>query len=478
MSVSVKLIRLFEVQTLAILMGGRCLSKEYINDRTRLEWQCQRGHTWEATYHSIRQGGWCMSCARLEDKLMVMTEYAAAHEGKLLATEYKNSKEKYQWQCSSGHTWYQTFCNLKKSGWCQKCRKEKLGSFLLVRISKKVQQYEGILLSKKYNGSDGLLKVQCKEGHQWQANAQNLLSGYWCKKCAGSDRFTLRQMQEVAAKKGGQCLSDSYKNKDTKLLWQCGKGHQWRATPRNVIASTWCPECNSKKSSNINWQQVMKQASKKFFLNNKHFKKHALAKAGGKELASYLAGIREGQCLTKEYTHSRVKMEWQCKHKHTWFAPTESISAGCWCPYCNGNNKSSIEEIQQLAKDKGGKCLSTEYKSNTQKLLWQCGKGHQWESTVSHIKRGSWCHTCRGGKKLTLGYMQAIAQKRGGKCLSTVYKNKYTKLQWECEQGHQWHTAYSTIYKGSWCPQCGLKKMGKAHQQTIEAFNKTFQTLD
>jgi thiol-disulfide isomerase/thioredoxin len=477
MSISVKINRLFEVQTLAYLMGGRCLSKEYINDKTSLEWQCQKGHRWEATYHSIRQGGWCMSCARHEGKLLKLTEYATEHGGKLLSTQYINSKEKYQWQCSKGHIWNQTFSNLRKSGWCPKCKKERFDVFMLNRLRNKVQQREGILLSEKYNSSYGLLKVQCKEGHQWQANAQNLLIGYWCKKCAGSDRLNLQQMQEVAAKKGGKCLSASYKNKDAKLLWQCSKGHQWMATPRNVMASTWCPKCRIKNSDDTNWPKVMKQASKKFFLHNKHFKKHTLAKAGGAEMANFLAGIREGQCLTKEYTHSRVKMQWQCKHKHTWFAPMEFITAGCWCPYCNGKNKSTLNEIQQLAKVKGGKCLSTEYKNSNQKLLWQCSKGHQWESTLAHIKKGSWCHTCNGGKRLTLEYMQAIALKHGGKCLSTTYINKYTKLLWECGQGHQWHTTYSTIYKGSWCPQCGLKKMGKTHQQTMKAFNKTLKNI-
>lgn len=32
--------------------------------------------------------------------------------------------------------------------------------------------------------------------------------------------------------------------------------------------------------------------------------------------------------------------------------------------------------------------------------------------------------------------MQKLAEKRGGKCLSTEYA--YTKLEWECDEGHTW----------------------------------------
>jgi len=32
--------------------------------------------------------------------------------------------------------------------------------------------------------------------------------------------------------------------------------------------------------------------------------------------------------------------------------------------------------------------------------------------------------------------MQQVAKKRGGKCLSEKYVNAKTKLEWECRKGH------------------------------------------
>ena len=60
-----------------------------------------------------------------------------------------------------------------------------------------------------------------------------------------SRRLTIEEMQALAAKKGGKCLSTQYINAMTKLKWQCAEGHIWEARPNNIKnGGTWCPECN------------------------------------------------------------------------------------------------------------------------------------------------------------------------------------------------------------------------------------------
>ena len=46
--------------------------------------------------------------------------------------------------------------------------------------------------------------------------------------------------------------------------------------------------------------------------------------------------------------------------------------------------------------------------------------------------------------KSTIEEMQKLAEERGGKCLSKKYRNRYSKLTWQCKEGHQW----DAIYKG------------------------------
>ena len=96
--------------------------------------------------------------------------------------------------------------------------------------------------------------------------------------------------------------------------------------------------------------------------------------------------------------------------------------------------------MQNLAKKRGGKCLSSKYYNIDTKLKWVCEKGHTWNAIPYTIKKGTWCPNCVGKNK-TISDMQNLAKKRGGKCLSSKYYNNRTKLEWECKKGHIWESA-------------------------------------
>ncbi len=56
-------------------------------------------------------------------------------------------------------------------------------------------------------------------------------------------KLTIEEMRSIAEERGGKCLSNFYVNSQTKLLWECLKGHQWEATPNGIKSGTWCPYC-------------------------------------------------------------------------------------------------------------------------------------------------------------------------------------------------------------------------------------------
>lgn len=117
--------------------------------------------------------------------------------------------------------------------------------------------------------------------------------------------------------------------------------------------------------------------------------------------------------------------------------------------------KHSIEEAIELAISRGGKCLSTEYSNKDKHLLWECVKGHQWKASFSNVSHGgTWCPKCSRVKN-SLEEMQEIARSRGGKCLSEKYINIITKLEWECAEGHRWWATPNNVIKlNSWCAKC------------------------
>jgi len=97
--------------------GGKCLSDRYENTNTSLQWQCERGHVWEAPLKHIRNHqAWCPVCGiekNAESRRTDIGELRALAQskgGKLLSTSYVNKDQKLQWRCAQGHefsaAWY------------------------------------------------------------------------------------------------------------------------------------------------------------------------------------------------------------------------------------------------------------------------------------------------------------------------------------------------------------------------------------
>ena len=121
---------------------------------------------------------------------------------------------------------------------------------------------------------------------------------------------------------------------------------------------------------------------------------------------------------------------------------------------------SRFKKIQKLMKSKGGKCLSEKFIYGSKKLEWECKEGHTWMARPYNILRGNWCLECTRNKmrKIKFEEMQKLAKENGGKCLSKKYINGPTKLEWECKEGHRWFATLSKIRHGSWCPECASNR--------------------
>jgi ribosomal protein S27AE len=190
------------------------------------------------------------------------------------------------------------------------------------------------------------------------------------------------------------------------------------------------------------------------------------------EVFQDIARERGGECLSTEYVNNRTHLRWRCADGHEWFARGDCVKDGNqWCPQCFTNKaRLDISVYQRIAEKRGGKLLSTEYENSNSKLLWECDQGHQWEAVASGVKnKRSWCPQCSNNVKLDISVYQKIAEERGGKLLSTEYERSIQKLLWECEQGHQWEaTGYSVKIRKSWCPQCSKSKSERLCREIIE----------
>jgi hypothetical protein len=85
---------LAEMQEIANVRGGRCLSREYVNTMSKLRWQCAEGHEWTALPNNIKShGSWCPVCAGVvRGSVNEMRELAASKGGKCLSDAYLDNK--------------------------------------------------------------------------------------------------------------------------------------------------------------------------------------------------------------------------------------------------------------------------------------------------------------------------------------------------------------------------------------------------
>ena len=299
----------------------------------------------------------------------------------------------------------------------------------------------GKCLSKEYWDESSPLSWRCEKGHNWDAPYSIIRQGSWCPQCTHEERkqIWLERLQEVAEKRGGLCLSAIYISNQSKIKWQCKKGHQWLARPSDVKGGTWCAWCAGKAKHTIEEMREKAQS-------------------------------RGGKCLSTKYVNSKTKLKWECSLGHTWETIPNEIYMGRWCPKCKAINignyrRSTIGDIRKLAESKGGKLLSEKYTGAHTPMKWQCSKGHQWMANAGHVKHHTWCPVCAQTAKHTIEEMHLIATLQKGMCLSKKIVNNTTKLKWKCANGHIWMAIPKTIVKGHWCARCSHKIKRITHEQ-------------
>jgi len=494
-----------------------------------------------------------------------MRQTARQRGGKCLSTAIVNTSTKLHWECKEGHQWWQTPNNvIHNKSWCIICAGKK--QYTIDEMRELAKSKGGKCLSKEYKNANTKLLWQCGQGHKWKTTPSQIINaGSWCPYCAGVTKCTIEEMKKLAKTKGGNCLSTEYINSKTKLLWECIDGHQWPAKPNVIKTGSWCPYCqwniNEEKcrylleyllkvtfprnrtllagfeldgySEELNlafeYNGIQHFEYVKFFHSGKRSLKKIQRQDDLKEKLCREKGIKlllipdfaveingglikwisdglknlnitlrrksekfsfddfpknlsalnklneialqkGGKCLSTEYINNGTKLLWECKEGHIWKSTPANVKSGKWCRKCSGYEKKTIKDMREFAKSKEGKCLSKHYLNQYTILLWECKQGHRWKSKSIHMINGNhWCPECAGVKKGTIEQMHRIAKDRNGKCLSKEYTNQRTPLEWECKEGHHWWATPNDIkHSGYWCSECsGRKKLTIELMQTL-----------
>lgn len=204
---------------------------------------------------------------------------------------------------------------------------------------------------------------RCEKGHEWKAQYSNIYMGTGCPICY---RTTGEDYHLLGADRGiywaGEILPFS---RSSLTLWNCEKGHEWKARYNNIYQGTGCPFCSGKARKTE---------------QNYH------------DLAYERGVLWTGQELPKNV---QTKTLWQCQDGHTWETTYSIIRNGCGCPYCAKVVKKTEADYHSIGADRGLRWIGQELPKNTAfKTLWQCQDDHTWDAPYSMIQQGSGCPRC------------------------------------------------------------------------------------
>lgn len=365
----------------------------------------------------------------------------------------------------------------------------------------------GILLSTVYVNAITKLLWRCSANHEFSATPNYVQSGHWCPKCSklkagNSQRLGIEFFKKLAMARGGECLSNDYRNIYGILKWSCSFGHVWESRADVVKRGGWCPTCGGSTFEEV-VRSILETSLKKpfpkrrprwllnsrgnqmeldgfceelmlafeyqgvqHFKENKHFhKKSPLSQRIEDDLLKQRLCEKKGiTLLVVPYTISAVDLPTYLKKECSRLGLGEDKFT--WNEkHIYGKKMRELNSLKQLAKDRKGQLLSDVFLTSTTPLLWKCEKQHTWEAPSSVIKSGVWCPSC-GREKVResittdIETYKRLADQYGGVCLTMKRVAGEQKLKFRCAVGHEWTTHQHSIKKGHWCPKCSRSGIG------------------
>jgi len=357
-------------------------------------------------------------------------ERSVRERGGRIEGTYVDRVTKVRLRCAEGHTWTAVPGSITSGRWCPICavatriRMRQAAAFAALQAA--VRAHRGRVLTRRWTSAKAPMRFRCARGHAWSRSASEVMSGSWCSICRATRR-SIDPAHELAAARGGHCLSRSYANPATKLRWRCRLGHEWHATFDNVRQGRWCPHCRGTVRGRL-------------------------------ETMRALARERGGECLSLAYRNADQRLRWRCAHGHAWRAKPADVVKGSWCPTCakaiGSRPKLTLADLRATARERGGRCLAEVYVNNKRPVSWECARGHRWNASPNRVRQGSWCPTCAHRLPGTLGGMRALAADQGGRCVSRSWNDHRKPLRFVCAAGHRFSALASAVRTGVWCPRC------------------------
>lgn len=253
---------LINLEAEVVRRGGKLVKSTYTNNNSKAMFICSEGHKfWSTSNRVSRRAGWCPKCAGLcpEQAKQNLHDIVKTRGGVILGG-YKNNHTKVLIDCGKGHK-FNIVPNAvtSQNQWCSKCSGH-CPELAEQKFRDKVEVQGGIVLSKYINSNTKIL-LDCGKGHQFSITPHDLIS-HWCPKCAGLCPTQAKHLFIEKIELRGGVVIGEHINTRTKVLINCGKGHKFSIRPNDVMSNYWCPWCDDLSRSSTRLLGVAKHSSK------------------------------------------------------------------------------------------------------------------------------------------------------------------------------------------------------------------------
>jgi hypothetical protein len=131
--------------------------------------------------------------------------------------------------------------------------------------------------------------------------------------------------------------------------------------------------------------------------------------------------------------------------------------------------KYTIKDIKSMIEHIGYTYISGEYKNIYSDITIQCDNGHIYTTEARVFLKGSRCPECaKINRKFSYEFIKTEIEKTGYKLLSTNYINSGEYLEVECLNGHIYNTSWDNFKQGHRCMSCVNKEITDTLRFTYE----------
>lgn len=267
----------------------------------------------------------------------------------------------------------------------------------------------------------------------------------------GKVLYSLSKIKEIANINNLTCVDLQYISSNLSLTFVCNTcGFKFKSLPRDFVNNPKCSNCELKTQyietiktyeeflSDLNLTlvydinnpfSITKKTKFNFICNvcgdisykmiefiHKDYKCTNCYNIKMYNDAHLLASKKDGYFLSSGFRSVLTPYLWKCKKEHVWITDYRSIKDGHWCPYCNFNF-GCLQEMQEIANERGGKCLSDKYIDCYTELIWECSAHHIFKGIPYKVKNNNyWCKKCEDkstsiGERILKCYIEQIFNK-------------------------------------------------------------------